>query len=189
VSRSRSLHDQPGEVSFVDLAVKRRGEASTRLEHFSANPHDHARVMQEVRLRPHRSYRVSLWVKTEALQPVSAFQMSVLAKSRSLAPLTFKLPATGDYTGSWKHIPKDLFIAAWGGAPREASLRFFSDEGSSTLVVCYYDAANLDDVVRRLAFADRTPNVRGFMYTSWEENYDLLPAFGYLLRVQRWRCL
>ncbi len=25
----------------------------------------------------------------------------------------------GDYTGSWKHVPKDLTIAVWGGAARE----------------------------------------------------------------------
>ena len=35
----------------------------------------------------------------------------------------------GDFTGSWKHIPKDLTIAVWGGAPREKSLRFFADQG------------------------------------------------------------
>jgi hypothetical protein len=26
------------------------------------------------------------------------------------------------------------------------------------------------------------PNVRGFMYTPWTKKYDLLPAFGALLK-------
>ncbi|MBI5387254.1 MAG: carbohydrate binding domain-containing protein [Verrucomicrobia bacterium] len=396
-----NFHDQPGEISFVDTQVKHSGQASLRLENFTANAHGHGRVMQEIRLRPHRSYRASLWVKTDSLQPASAFQISVLAKNRSLAPRTFKLPATGDwqkltilfnslgfdsvrlyagvwggksgklwlddwsveetgplnvlhrpgtpvavrsedgtttytegadyaplvdpnyspyrgdraapplklrpgsrikdgqrlrvswfhpmvvhdsqitvcmaepalydifdheakllaerlhprrvmlnmdeirmggtcqacrgrnmaellgecitkqtqaihrhspnaevliwsdmldpnhnahgdyylvegdYSGSWKHVSKDLTIAVWGGAPREKSLRFFAGEGFRTLVACYYDADNLNDVKSWLALARQTPNVRGFMYTPWQKKYDLLPAFGDLLRETR----
>ncbi len=393
-----TFHDQPGEVSFVDTAVRHGGQASLRLEHFTANPHGHGRVMQELRVRPHRTYRLSLWVKTEALAPPGAFQILVLAGDRSLAPRTFTLPATGDwkkltmlfnslgfdtvrlytgvwggqagklwlddwtieevgplnvlhrpgtpvtvrsedgattyregadyaplvdpdyspyrvdrpapplkvlpggrirdgqqirvtwyhtlvihdsqvtvcmaepalydifdheaklraerlhprrvllnmdevrmggtcracrgrnmgellgdcitretqalrkhipgvrvyawsdmvdpnhnahgdyylvdgdFTGSWKHVPKDLVMAVWGGEPREKSLRFFADQGFSTLVACYYDADDLNDVKLWLDLARTTPNVRGFMYTPWQRKYDLLPAFGDLVR-------
>jgi len=393
-----NFHDQPSEVSFVDTQIKHGGQAALRLENFTANAHGHARVMQELRVRPHRTYRMSLWVKTEALQPVSAFQVTVLAGNRSLAPRTFKLSATGDwqklttlfnsldfdvvrlytglwggkagklwlddwtveeagplnvlhrpgtpvtvrsedrattytegkdyarlvdpdyspyrvdragpslkvlpggrlqegqrlrvswyhtlvihesqitvcmaepalydifdhearllaerlrprrvllnmdevrmggtcracrgrnmgeligeciarqaqalrqhnpgvevyvwsdmldpnhnahgdyylvdgdYTGSWKRIPKDLIVAVWGGTPREKSLRFFAEEGFRTLVACYYDADDLNEVKRWLDLARQTPNVRGFMYTPWQKKYALLPAFGDLLR-------
>lgn len=399
--KSFNFHDQPGEISFVDTQVKHGGAASLRLENFTANEHGHARVMQELRVRPHRCYRVRLWVKTEALQPVSAFQISILAKNRSLAPRTFKLPSTGDwqkivmlfnsldydsvrlyaglwggksgkvwlddisveevgpinvlhrpgtpvtvrsedhatayaegrdyaplvdpgyspyrpdraapslkllsggrikegqrlhvswyhpmvvhdsqitvcmgepalyeffdheakllaervhprrvmlnmdevrmggtcqacrgrnmgellgecitkqaqairrhipgaevlvwsdmldphhnahgdyylvqgdYTGSWKHIPKDLTIVVWGGAPREKSLRFFANEGLRTLVACYYDANDLNEVKKWLDLARQTPNVHGFMYTPWLKKYSLLPAFGDLLQAPR----
>lgn len=88
----------------------------------------------------------------------------------------------GDFTGSWKHMPKDLVIAVWGGAPREQSLRFFADLGFPTLVACYYDSDNLDDVRGWLKLAQPMPNVRGFMYTPWTKRYDLLPAFGELLK-------
>lgn len=391
------FHDQPGEISFADTQTKHGGRASLRLENFTANQHGHGRIMQEVRVLPHRGYRVTLWVKTKGLQPSSAFQVQVLAKNRSLAPRTFNLPATGDwqkltllfnslefdsvqlyaglwggksgqlwlddwaleeigplnvlhrpgtpvtvrsadgtttfaegrdyaplvdpnyspyrvdrpapalkltpgsrikdgqqlrvswyhtvvvhdsqitvcmgepalydcfeheakllaerlhprrvllnmdeirlggtcqacrgrnpgellgecitkqtqslrrqlpkaeiyvwsdmldpnhnahgdyylvagdYTGSWKHIPKDLTIAVWGGAPREKSLRFFADEGFRTLVACYYDADDLNDVKGWLELARQTQNVRGFMYTPWQKKYALLPAFGELL--------
>ena len=390
--------DQPGEISFVDLEVKHSGQASLRLENFRANSHGHGRVSQEVRLRPHRCYRVSLWVKTEGLQPASALQMLALAQGRELAPRTFGVPSTtdwrkltmlinsldyetaqlyaglwggrsgkvwlddwtieevgplnvlrrpgtpvtvqsedgaitfaegkdfaplqdanfslyrqtqaapplrvlaggriqdgqelrvswyhpmvvhdsqvtvcmgepelyeiydheaklltehlhprrvmlnmdeirmggtcracqgqpmgellgacvkrqveslrhhnpkvevliwsdmldphhnahdnyylvkGNFTNSWKYVPKDLTIAVWGGAPREKSLRFFADEGFQTLVACYYDADNLDEVKSWLDLAQGIPTVRGFMYTPWQKKYGLLPEFGKLLR-------
>jgi len=92
-----NFHDQPGEVSFSDPLVKHSGQASLRLENFTSNPHGHGRVMQEIRVQPHRSYRVSVWVKTEGLQPAGAFRLQVLVKNRSLAPRSFNLPATTDW--------------------------------------------------------------------------------------------
>jgi hypothetical protein len=88
----------------------------------------------------------------------------------------------GDFTGSWKHVPKNLIMAVWGGEPREKSLRFFAEQGFPALVACYYDADNLNDVKRWLALAQPLPNIRGFMYTPWTKKYDLLPAFGELLK-------
>jgi hypothetical protein len=87
----------------------------------------------------------------------------------------------GDYTGSWKHIPKDLTIAVWGGEPREKNLKFFADQGFATLCCCYYDAADLQQVEGWLKLAQQTRQVRGFMYTPWQKKYGLLPAFGALL--------
>lgn len=88
----------------------------------------------------------------------------------------------GDFTGSWKHVPKDLIIAVWGGEPRENSLRFFADQGFRTMAACYYDADDLRDVTRWRDLARTLPNVRGLMYTPWQKKYDLLPAFGDLLK-------
>jgi len=88
----------------------------------------------------------------------------------------------GDFNGSWKHVPKDLVMAVWGGAPRDQSLRFFAGQGFPSLVACYYDANNLDDVKRWLTVAKPLTKVRGFMYTPWSKRYDLLPAFGDLIK-------
>ena len=88
----------------------------------------------------------------------------------------------GNFTGSWNYLPKDINIAVWGGEPRERSLKFFADQGFATLVACYYDAGNLDDVKRWIAVAKPYSNVRGFMYTPWTRKYDLLPGFGDLLK-------
>lgn len=391
------FHDQPGEVSFVDTEVFRSGRASLRMENFRANPHGHGRVMQEIKVRPRRQYRVTLWVKTEGLQPEGCFQMTVLADGRSLSPQQFPIKPTadwqkivmvfnslyfdtvrlyagvwggrsgrfwlddwsieeigpmnvlnrpgtpvtvrsengkvtyregvdyaplrdpqlnfnwldraaptlkilpgsrirdgqrlrvtyyhgmsinrgqvtvcmaepevyeifdheakllaeyvrprrvllnmdeirmggscaacrgkdmaqllghcitrqveilrkhipgvkvyiwsdmldpnhnarseyylveGDFTGSWNYVPKDLVIAVWGGAPRPKSLRFFADEGFETLIACYYDADDLEDVKGWMELAADTPRVRGFMYTPWTKKYGLLGDFGRLI--------
>lgn len=391
-------HDQPGEISFVDAEVKHGGQASLRLENFTANAHGHGRVTQELKVQPRRCYRLSLWVKTERLEPVSGFQISVLTGKRALAPRTFDLPVTGDwqkltflfnsagfdsvrvyagmwggkagklwlddwsieevgpmnvlhrpgtpvtvrsgdgaskfvegrdyaplidakpnlrqvdrpaaalqilpgsriregerllvswyhpmvvndsqvsvcmaepalyevfdheakllaerlhprrvmlnmdeirmggtcqacrgrnmgellgecitkqveilrrhmpgvevciwsdmldpdhnahgdyylvdgdFTGSWRHVPKDLTMVVWGGPPRPESLQFFAAQGFRTLVACYYDADSLDTVKNWIEVARPIPAVRGFMYTPWQKKYELLPAFGDLLR-------
>jgi hypothetical protein len=73
-------------------------------------------------------------------------------------------------------------MAVWGGEPREASLKFFSEQGFRTLVACYYDAPDLKGVEGWLQIARQTKKVRGFMYTPWEKKYELLPEFGDLLR-------
>ena len=87
-----NFHDQPGEISFADTAIKHSGNTSLRMENFSANPHGHGRVMQEIHVRPHRCYRMSVWVKTEDLQPAGAFRMLALANGRELAPREFNVP-------------------------------------------------------------------------------------------------
>ena len=396
--KSFNFHDQPGEVSFADTQIKHSGRASLRMENFTANPYGHGRVMQEVELQPSRCYRLTLWVKTEGLEPAATFKMMALTdKDGDLAPREFHLPATtdwrrismlfnssdsekvrlyagvwggqsgkfwlddwsleqvgpvnvlhrpgtpvavrsddgattyqegvdyaplgnlqphlwrdtddpaplkilpgghihegdrlrvswyhsmlindsqvtvcmaepeiydiferetqvlaqrlhprrvllnmdevrmggtcracagrdlgqllgecvtrqadilrrhlpqaqiyvwadmfdpnhnahghyylarGDFAGSWRHVPKDLVMAIWGGAPDPQSVRFFAEQGFPMLLACYYDADNLEDVKGWLKLARATPGVRGLMYTPWEKKYSLLPEFGDLL--------
>ena len=88
----------------------------------------------------------------------------------------------GSFAGSWKHVPKDLVIAIWGGGPRVKSLQFFHDQGFQTLVACYYDADDLSDVKGWLKAAEPFSDVRGFMYTPWTKKYGLLGDFGDLLK-------
>jgi hypothetical protein len=394
-----NFHDQPGEISFIDTKVKHSGNASLRMENFTANPYGHGRIMQEVQLQPSRCYRLTLWVKTDGLQPANAFRMMALADhDRDLAPREFHLPSTtdwtkismlfnsldiekvrlyagvwggnagkfwlddwsleevgpvnvlhrpgtpvtvrsddgattyqegvdyaplgdpqphlwrdtddpaplkllpgghihegdrlrvswyhsmlinesqvtvcmaepeiydifdhetqllaqhlhpkrvllnmdevrmggtcracagrdmgellgecvtkqtdilrrhlpgvqiyvwadmfdphhnghgnyylvrGDFTGSWKHVPKDLIMTVWGGAPEPESVHFFAEQGFPMLAACYYDADNLDEVQGWLKLARTTPGVRGLMYTPWQQKYALLPEFGDLLK-------
>src|SRR5208282_5658333 len=91
----------------------------------------------------------------------------------------------GSFVGSWKYVSKDLEIAVWGGAPEPKSLKFFADQGFTSLAACYYDADNLDDVKGWIGAAQGMPNIKGFMYTPWEKKYKLLGDFGELLKDQK----
>ncbi|MCX8157383.1 MAG: hypothetical protein N3J91_13225 [Verrucomicrobiae bacterium] len=130
--RGFNFHDQPGEVSFVDTAVKHGGQAALRMENFASNPHGHGRVMQEIRVEPRRCYRVSVWVKTENLQPAGALRVQVLAGNRSLAPREFNLPATSDWRrlslvfNSLTNTLVRLYVGVWGGRAG----RFWTDDWS-----------------------------------------------------------
>jgi hypothetical protein len=130
-----NFHDQPGEVSFVDTEIKHSGRASLRLENFTANANGHGRVMQEIAVQPHRCYRVTLWVKTENLQPAGAFRLFALAgKDQDIAPRTFNLPSTAD----WRKISMllnslsfdkiRLYAGLWGGKSGKAWLDDWSIE-------------------------------------------------------------
>ncbi len=115
------FHDQPGEVSFVDTEVKHSGRASVRLENFTANPHGHGRVMQTIQLQPHRCYRLTLWVKTDGLQPADAFHVEVLAGERELAPREFHVPSSTDWRkltmlfNSLNFDKVSIYAGLWGG--------------------------------------------------------------------------
>jgi len=81
------------------------------MENFRANQHGHGRVMQEVKVHPYRCYKMTLWVKTEDLQPTIAFMVQVLADNRALAPigLISRQPWTGR-SSSWSSI---AIVSRW----------------------------------------------------------------------------
>lgn len=137
------FHDLPGQISFADTATKHGGAASIRLENFPADPHGHGRVMQELRVQPHRCYKVSLWVKTENLEPVSGFQISVLTGHRQLAPRQFKLPPTGDWQkltflfNSAGFESVRIYAGIWGGQAGKLWLDDWSIEECGPLNVLH----------------------------------------------------
>lgn len=115
------FHDQPGEVSFVDTAVFKEGAASLRFENFTLNPYGHGRLMQEVPVKPRRSYRVTCWVQTEALAPAGVFKLQVLAESgRALAPWDPQVPVSSDWRkltlgfNSWDLDKVRIYAGVWG---------------------------------------------------------------------------
>jgi hypothetical protein len=87
----------------------------------------------------------------------------------------------GDFTGSWKHVPRDVVMMCWSEDILEKSLGFFSKEGFGTFGAAYYDAEDLVGSRTWLGALRRTPGARGIMYTTWEKKYGLLDAFGDLV--------
>ena len=115
-----NFHDQPGEVSFVDQNIKKSGNASIRFENFTANQYGHGRIMQEIKVKPYRCYRLSIWVKTENLKPDGCFRMLVLADGKDLAPRSFNIPSTSDWRkitmifNSQKFDRVKVYAGVWG---------------------------------------------------------------------------
>ncbi len=126
--------DDPGQVSFIDTNVMHGGKASLRMEHFTANPYGHGRVMQEIHVRPHRCYRLTAWVKTEGLQPKGIFRLLLLAKEQELAPREFNLPPTSDWRklsmlfNSLDYDTLNFYAGVWGGKEGKFWLDDFSIE-------------------------------------------------------------
>ncbi|TAM81938.1 MAG: hypothetical protein EPN47_11085 [Acidobacteria bacterium] len=87
----------------------------------------------------------------------------------------------GSFDGTWKYLPKNMVIVCWYYEKRDLSLPFFSKLGYQTLAGAYYDADNLDNPKGWLQSLDRTPGAIGIMYTTWQDKYKLLPAFGDLV--------
>jgi hypothetical protein len=87
----------------------------------------------------------------------------------------------GDYTGSWENVPADLNIVCWYFDRRRESLAHFSKLGFRTMAGAYYDADDLKNPMGWLEVLKQTPGANGVMYTTWENKYDLLGAFGDLV--------
>ena len=86
--------------------------------------------------------------------------------------------AKGTFAGSWEGIPKDLVIACWHYGVREKSMAFFADQGFPTLAAAYYDGDTMDNILGWLDTCSRTKGCRGILYTTWQNKYALLEAFG-----------
>lgn len=87
----------------------------------------------------------------------------------------------GDYSGSWKHVPKDLRIVCWYYQKRKESLAHFSSLGFKTLAGAYYDGDTLENPKGWLQALQVTPGAMGIMYTTWQQKYSLLGPFGDLV--------
>jgi hypothetical protein len=126
-----NFHDRPGVVSIRDNRIFSSGTASLRFENFGNYEHGHARVMQEVKVEPHKCYRVSCLLKTESLEPEGTFRIMVLSPDgRNLAPWDPRVPSTSDWRqvtmgfNSLSYETVRIYLGGWGGQ----SGRFWVDE-------------------------------------------------------------
>jgi len=116
------FHDRPGEVSFVDREVFKSGKASLRFENFGKYEHGHARVMQEVKVRPHCCYRLTCQVKTEQIEPADSLRVAILnTDGHDLAPLDPAVPSSTDWRkvvmgfNSLNFDTVRIYVGLWGG--------------------------------------------------------------------------
>jgi hypothetical protein len=87
----------------------------------------------------------------------------------------------GTLEGSWKGLPKDVVIANWNSGKAAASLRWFAGRGHEQVLAGYYDGG-LENFRSWDRAARRVKGVRGFMFTTWRNDYRLLEAYGKAMR-------
>lgn len=92
---------------------------------------------------------------------------------------------SGDFSGSWDHIPRDLIVACWYHDIRDKSLRHFDENGFRTIGCGYYDKDDEAAVGNWIASLKKTAGSRGIMYTTWRDRYEFLEAFAALVRRER----
>jgi len=60
------------QVAFADNQEFKEGRVSLRFEKFGRHQDD-GRLMQEIKVKPYRLYKISFWVKTDSLDPANPF--------------------------------------------------------------------------------------------------------------------
>jgi hypothetical protein len=92
--------------------------------------------------------------------------------------------ANGSLRESWKGLPADVIIANWNSGKARESLRWFAQRGHPQILAGYYDDG-LENFRKWDAAAQGVPRVIGFMYTTWDDKYDLLEAYGKALHGEK----
>lgn len=115
-----SYQDDEGVTTFADHTVTHGGKTSLRMQDIGKTPARHARIMQPIKLQPHRQYRISLWVKTENMAPADP-EVKILSGDASISNQTFHVEKTQD----WKHYDLSfnslqysdatLYLGSWYG--------------------------------------------------------------------------
>jgi hypothetical protein len=85
----------------------------------------------------------------------------------------------GDLRGDWDSIPKNITIVNWNGANAKQSLQFFNNHGFKQITSPYYDAGNTSTIRSWRIAQQVVPYLKGMMYTTWQNDYRFLRAFGY----------
>ena len=118
------FHDAPGEITFVDTEVVKRGKASLRMENIRRFSPDYgnARVSQTFPLTPFRQYRLSFWMKTEGFDRAGNVRATILTEDgRNLTPVDLRVAETQDWTrydvpfNSLNYESAKLYLGVWQG--------------------------------------------------------------------------
>ena len=89
----------------------------------------------------------------------------------------------GPWYGSWQGLDKDVTIVNWNSDPGErvASPKHFAERGHRQILAGYYDGP-VAAINGWLKDSRPFPGVCGVMYTTWQNQYRDLEAFGRQLR-------
>ncbi|MCX6645754.1 MAG: hypothetical protein NTY09_05275 [bacterium] len=118
-----NIMDGPGVVNFADSSVVHSGSTSIRFENFTSNQYGHARIRQEVQVKPWNCYAVSFWLKSSALSPTGGFNVLVFDQEfdDTLEFLNYDINSTQDWVhyytifNSQDNTSVNIYFGMWGG--------------------------------------------------------------------------
>jgi hypothetical protein len=114
---------------------------------------------------------------TAMLSPKTAYTWSdMFDPFHNAVPGPYYL-VNGPWTGSWEGLDKSVVVINWNYGKRDKSLKFFADRGHSQILAGYYDGP-MTDWQHWLDSAKSVPNITGYMYTTWQRNYDKIEEFA-----------
>ena len=84
----------------------------------------------------------------------------------------------GTLKGSWDGLDESTTILNWNFGKLAESAKFFADRDHKQVIAGYYDVDDLSGFTDWAAKVKGIPGVVGFMYTTWQQKYGLLEAYG-----------
>jgi len=117
-----AFQDTEGQSTFADRDVVHGGRTSLRMENVGQNEGRHCRIQQTLALKPHRQYRISVWVKTQDLSSITP-EIKLLTPDGGdgISFQTFHSDKTQDWTrrdvvfNSLDNTSAALYLGTWGG--------------------------------------------------------------------------
>jgi hypothetical protein len=121
------MQDDVGVTTFADRDVVHGGQSSLRMESIAKNQHAHCRISQPIKLKPHRQYKITFWLKTENLTPANP-EVKVLTSGPqgSVSFQSFQAARTQDWKqyhlvfNGLEESEGRIYLGVWGG--REGKL-------------------------------------------------------------------
>ncbi len=91
----------------------------------------------------------------------------------------------GSLEKSWDGLQPAVGVMNWNFGKRDQSLAFFAARGNPQVIAGFYDG-KLADVDAWLASAKSVKGVKGFMYTTWRQDYSKLEEVAKILSQAGW---
>ncbi len=88
----------------------------------------------------------------------------------------------GSLKGSWEGLSKNVIVVNWNSGKARNSLSFFAGRGHEQVIAGYYDGDDVTNFREWDTAARGIAGVTGFMYTTWQGNYNLLERYGEAMR-------
>jgi len=86
----------------------------------------------------------------------------------------------GNWDESWEGLPKDVIIMNWY-SPDQNNMKFFAERGHHQVLCGYYDGTSTakmkTNIGNWMKVSEGVPNVLGFMYTTWRNDYKNLKEY------------